>query len=180
MWKGRDAFSLVSNQLYSILGWRAHNTPKSCVCVCACPATLRPCGLDGTCAAAGGSPFQACYLLLNKAAAGNRTQSLDGQRGRERVEAGAYSCPRWQQSSVEPRRRGGDAVGLFKTPCLCEDHLSLRPVTMATGPAQCRGEQGGRGTDTMATQAVTATALMKAEGRALSSSLSFKETGAPS
>lgn len=55
----------------------------------------------------------------------------------------------------------GDAVGLFKTPCLCEDHLSLRPVTMATGPAQCRGEgKGERGADTMATQAVTATALM--------------------
>lgn len=60
----------------------------------------------------------------------------------------------------------GYAVGLFKTPCLCEGHLSLRPATMATGPAQCRGEGGERGTDTMATQAVTATALMKAKGRA--------------
>lgn len=38
---------------------------------------------------------------------------------------------------------------------------------MATGPAQCRGEGGEQGADTMATQAVTATALMKAEGRAL-------------
>lgn len=58
-------------------------------------------------------------------------------------------------------------MGLFKTPCLCEDHLSLRTVTMATGPAQCTEEGGERGADTMATQAVTATALMKAEGRAL-------------
>lgn len=58
-------------------------------------------------------------------------------------------------------------MGLFKTPYLCEGHLSLRPVTMVTGPAQCRGEGGERGADTMVTQAVTATALMKAEGRAL-------------
>lgn len=43
---------------------------------------------------------------------------------------------------------------LFKTPWLCEGHLSLRPVTMATSPAQCSGEGGEQGADTMATQAV--------------------------
>lgn len=102
------------------------------------PATLCPSGLDGTCAAAGGSPFQACYLLLNKAAAGDRTQSSDGQRASERVKARGLLLP-WSGG------RGAGAVGLFKTPCLCEGHLSLRPVTMATGPAQCRGEGGERG-----------------------------------
>lgn len=39
----------------------------------------------------------------------------------------------------------GDAVGPFKTPCLCEDHLSLRPVTMATGCAQCTKKGGDWG-----------------------------------
>lgn len=58
-------------------------------------------------------------------------------------------------------------AGLFKMPNLCEGHLSLRPVTMETGLAQCRGEEGERGADTMATQAVTATALMKAGGGGL-------------
>lgn len=50
---------------------------------------------------------------------------------------------------------------------LCEGHLSLKPVTMETGLAQCRGEEGERGNDTMATQVVTATASMKAKGRVL-------------
>lgn len=52
-----------------------------------------PSGLDGTCATAGGSPFQACYLLLNKSAAGNRTQSADGQRTSERVKARGLLLP---------------------------------------------------------------------------------------
>lgn len=55
------------------------------------------------------------------------------------------------------REQEGDAVGPLTTPCLCEGHLSLMPVTMATGCAQCRGEGGA---DAMATQAVTATAPM--------------------
>lgn len=68
---------------------------------------------------------------------------------------------------------------------LCEGHLSLRPVTMATCCAQCRGE-GGAGA--MATQAVTATALgWEGEGRGgegrgesgVESSRSLKETEAP-
>lgn len=73
-------------------------------------------------------------LLLNKCSAGDWTkserQSGEGRRG-----------------SLLPLEGEG----------LAEGHLSLRPVTMATGPAQCRGE---RGADTMATQAVTATALL--------------------
>lgn len=97
-------------------------------------------------------------LCLNKSVPGNRTQNVYGQRVTE-------------SGTRAPRRgaRGGSggAVGQFKTPYLCEGHLSLRPVTMETGPAQCRGEGGTRGADTMATQAVTATALMKAEGRVL-------------
>lgn len=50
------------------------------MCVFVCPAALCSFGLDWTCAAAGGSPFQACYLLLNKSAAGDGTQGTDGQR----------------------------------------------------------------------------------------------------
>lgn len=38
-------------------------------------------------------------------------------------------------------------------PCLNESHLSLRPVTMATGCAQYTGEGGDGGAETMATEA---------------------------
>lgn len=58
-------------------------------------------------------------------------------------------------------------MGLFKTPYLREGHLSLRLVTMATGPVQRRGEGAERGADTMATQAVTATALIGMGGLSL-------------
>lgn len=53
------------------------------------------------------------------------------------------------------KRRGGagSGGGPFKTPCLSETRLSLRPVTMATGCAQCTGEGGDGGAETMATQA---------------------------
>lgn len=67
------------------------------------------------------------------------------------------------QRGCSPRRR-----------VFCEGHLSLRPVTMATCCAQCRGE-GGAGA--MATQAVTATARV-GEGRGGEESF-LKETGAP-
>lgn len=45
------------------------------------------------------------------------------------------------------------AAGQFKKPRLSESHLSLRPVTMATGCAQCTGKGGDGGAETMATQA---------------------------
>lgn len=55
----------------------------------------------------------------------------------------------WLHSSVERRGDGGIGVGgtmgRVKTPYLCEGHLSLRPVTMETGLAQCRGEGGEQG-----------------------------------
>lgn len=67
---------LVSSQpRYSRLGWR---TLKRGVCAFVCPAAI--CSLDWTCAAAGGSPFQACYLLLNKSAAS------DAEHGRTKSE----------------------------------------------------------------------------------------------
>lgn len=61
-----------------------------------------------------------------------------GQTGGVEGELGAHKRGR------SPRRRG-----------FCAGHLSLRPVTMATCCAQCRGEGGA---SAMATQAVTATA----------------------
>lgn len=154
MWKGRDAVSLVSSQpYYCRLVCCTHNTQKRCVWVCA--AVLCSLGQDWTCAGAGGSPFQACYLLLNKSAEGNGKQSKNGQRARERIKVRGLTSILAGNTAPWTRGEGqGDA------PCLCEGHLSLRPVTMATCCAQCRGEGGDRGADTMATQAVTATALM--------------------
>ena len=133
----------------------------------------------------GGSPFQACYLLLNKSAAGDRTQSVDGQRARERQGKGAYCYPLWRGGGggggegVKEGEGwgGGDAVGLFKTPCLWEDLLSLRPVTMETGPAQCRGEgRGARGRY----HGNTSCHGNSSDGGGRAGSRSFKETGAPS
>lgn len=94
MWKGRDAVSLVSSQpRYSRLGWRTHNTPKINVCVC---VRVQLCSVPLVWMGPGGSPFQACYLLLNKSAAGDRTQSVDGQRARESQGKGAYCYPLWR------------------------------------------------------------------------------------
>ena len=151
------------------LGWRTHNALHTMLAVCVSSYAL-PLWSGGNLRSNRWKPLSSLLSELNKSAAGDRTQSVDGQRVSERVKSGAYSYPLWQHSSVERRRRRGrrgGAVRLFKTPYLREGHLSLRPVTMATSPAQCRGEGGERGADTMATQAVKATALMKAEGRAL-------------
>lgn len=101
-------------------------------------------------------------------------QSLGRQRVSERESQGLLLPPVAAELRGAEEGGQGDPKGPFKIPCLCEDQLSLRPVTMATGPAQCGG-RGGQGADTMATQAISATALMKAEGRALS----VKETGTP-
>lgn len=109
-------------------------------------------------------------MRLNKSIACDRTETVNGQEMESR-DTGDLLLPLLAAETHREEGGLGDAVGLFKTPYLYEGHLSLRPVTMATGPAQCRGEEGReggrRGADTMATQAVTATALMKAEGRAL-------------
>lgn len=64
------------------------------------------------------------------------------------------SCSRRRGQSTEARREEGrEAAAAFRTPCQSESHLSLRPVTMATGCAQCTGEGGDGGAETMATQA---------------------------
>lgn len=96
-----------------------------------------------------------------------RSDAELGQTKSERESQGLLLPPVAAELRGAEEGGQGDAKGPFKTPCLCEDQLSLRPVTMATGPAQCGG-RGGEGADAMATQVVSATALMKAEGRALS------------
>lgn len=62
-----------------------------CVCV-----RVQLCSVPLVWMGPGGSPFQACYLLLNKSAAGDRTQSMDGQRARESQGKGAYCYPLWR------------------------------------------------------------------------------------
>ena len=56
-----------------------------CLCVCVCVRVqLRsvPLVWTGPAQQQVEAPLQACYLLLNKSAAGDRTQSADGQRAR--------------------------------------------------------------------------------------------------
>lgn len=57
------------------------------------------------------------------------------------------------QSTACRKEGGREAAGPLRTPCLSESRLSLRPVTMATGCAQCTAEGGDGGAETMATQA---------------------------
>lgn len=62
------------------------------------------------------------------------------QRVSEGVKAEGLGHPPVEAQLHGEEEGGRGAEELFKTPYLCEGHLSLRPVTMATGPAQCRGE----------------------------------------
>lgn len=73
-------------------------------------------------------PFKASYLLLNEFAASGQTKKW--AKGLSLTPGDSRALQRWGG-------RGG------KTPYLCEDHLSLRPMTVATSPAQCN--KGGRG-----------------------------------
>jgi len=59
----------------------------------ACPERLFLSDLERTCAAAGRSPFKACYLLLNKSAAGHQIQSVDGQRPSRESRKGLTPTP---------------------------------------------------------------------------------------
>lgn len=67
--------------------------------MCVCPS-----GLDGQQQVE--DPFQACYLLLNESAAGDRTRSEDGQRASEGVKARGLLLP-----PVAAERRGVQEAG---------------------------------------------------------------------
>ena len=187
MWKGRDAVSLVSSQpRYSRLGWRTHNTPKinMCVCVCACVSSYALSLWSGWDQVVAPFKLVICFWINLQQAIGRRAWT-DKERGSVKARGLTATLGGEEEEEEEEEERGwrrvkgggGDAVGLFKTPCLWEDLLSLRPVTMETGPAQCRGEgRGARGRY----HGNTSCHGNSSDGGGRAGSRSFKETGAPS
>lgn len=103
-----------------------------------------------------------------------RSDAELGQTKSERESQGLLLPPVAAELRGAEEGGQGDAKGPFKTPCLCEDQLSLRPVTMATGPAQC----GGRGGRSRCHGNTSRLRNSSDEGRG-EGSLSVKETGTP-
>lgn len=162
--------SLVSSQPYcSRLSWHSLNCQWSSVYTSVFSSALALSGLDWTWAAAGEIPLQSCYLLLNKSAASDQTRRAETKNKSGSVEAkGAFPNLWWQQSSAETR--GGRARGTrwdrlrrhicVRTTCHSEQWLWQKAMRSAKW-------REGSEADTIATQAVTATALMKAKGWAV-------------